>query len=101
MEISKDNRGFSYIEFEDVYENECVLQQSSAIGNYEDSLSRPGSSMIWLGVNKPKCRIMDKNGWEDYKIPDEVSIHSCMHLNREDVKALINHLNNWLKTGKF
>lgn len=48
-----------------------LVQESSAIGDYEDSFSKPGSSYLWFG--------------EDH------------HLNREEVKELVDKLNHWLE----
>ena len=52
-----------------------LVQQSSAVGDYEDSWDNPGSSYLWVG---------DKH-----------------HLNREEVSKLIKYLNNWVKTGEL
>ncbi len=56
-------------------DKERLAAQSSAIGDYEDSFERPGSSFLWIG---------------DYH-----------HLNREEVQQLVNHLQSWLKTGSL
>ena len=76
MKVAKTDRGFEYIE-KDTYANNPkparLVGQSSAVGDYEDSFSNPGSSYLWLG---------DKH-----------------HLNREEIKDLVSHLRNWLKTG--
>ena len=47
-----------------------LLQESSAIGEYEDSLENPGGSYLWVGDN--------------------------FHLDREEVAELIGYLNHWL-----
>lgn len=52
-----------------------LVQQSSAIGNYPDSLEKPGSSFLWVG--------------EEH------------HLNREEVTELRDILTHWLKTGEL
>lgn len=110
-------RGFKYLDFEDHYGNLCSLQESSACLS-ESSLwlsenLEPGRSAIWLGVDKPTVKVMAKNaakagiktnettGWIDVPLPKEVSIYSRMHLNREQVKSLIVHLQNWLNKGGF
>lgn len=52
-----------------------LIQESSAIGDYDDSFDRPGSSYLWVG--------------QDH------------HLNREDVAELISQLHHWLDTGRL
>jgi hypothetical protein len=52
-----------------------VVQESSTIGDYEDSLSRPGSSYLWVGEHH--------------------------HLNREEVAELAEYLRAWLATGRL
>lgn len=52
-----------------------VVQASSAIGGYEDSFEKPGSSFLWVGENH--------------------------HLNREEVTLLVKHLQAWLATGSL
>lgn len=77
MKIEKSERGFEsllclkYDQGEDV----PIVSQSSAIGDYEDSFEKPGSSYLWVGEDA--------------------------HLDREGVQSLVNHLRGWLKTGKL
>ena len=54
-----------------------VLQQeASAIGDYEDSWDKQGSSFLWIcGGNH--------------------------RLNREEVSKLINHIRRWIDTGSL
>ena len=59
-------RGFREVLTDD---GKKVAQESSAVGDYEDSLSNPGSSFLWIGD---------------------------AHLNREDVHLLREMLGNWL-----
>lgn len=108
-------RGFQYLEFDDASNRGCSLQQSSAIRDYEDSWDRPGSSCIWLGINDPNPQIMksdaqkiglplppgEVSGWMPYPIPKEVSINTRMHLDRYQVKSLIEKLQLWLDTGNL
>jgi hypothetical protein len=78
MKITTTARGFERIDFKDRCGDDCSLQQSSAIGDAENAGDRPGSSFIWLGA--------DADG---------------MHLDRQQVRELIKHLEAWLKTGSF
>jgi hypothetical protein len=93
-------RGFSILRFQDRYRQECSLQASSLIDNYPDADERPGSSAVWLSVDKglPGDQ-RDKNGalipWDGKMTPS----HARMHLNREQVATLVEFLGVWLKTG--
>mgnify|MGYP001602325901 CR=1 FL=1 len=78
MKLRKTQRGFQIIEFKDANDKECSLQQSSAIGNYDDSFDKPGSSLVWLGKGEER-----------------------MHLTREQVSDLIGSLKMWQETGSF
>jgi len=71
--VKKTCRGFEYIEFKDYNGDACSLQQSS-LAIYE----LPGSSAIWLGIDSER-----------------------MQLSREQVTALIKHLNSWLDNNTF
>lgn len=50
-----------------------LIQESSAVGDYPDSMDNPGSSFLWVGNDH--------------------------HLNREEVTELVSRLLWWLKTG--
>jgi hypothetical protein len=52
-----------------------LIQESSAIGDYENSFDCPGSSYLWIG--------------------------QYHHLNREEVAELIARMQYWLKTGRI
>jgi hypothetical protein len=79
MKIETTDRGFSIIKHEKYVEKISgmtrLVQESSAIGDYDNSFDLPGSSYLWIG--------------QDH------------HLNREEVAELIGFMNNWLKTGKL
>jgi len=79
MRAIKTDRGFIVIE-EEKYQNEPgeftrLIQESSAIGDYEDSMDKPGSSYLWVG--------------QDH------------HLDREQVQGLIMSMEHWLNTGRL
>lgn len=113
FEISKNDRGFEIATIEDQYGVECSIQQSSAIGDYQDSLDRPGSSFLWIGPKKadPKCmasqaaslgvETTETTGWVPYPVPDSVLMKTRMHLNREQVQEIIRLLQRWLETGRL
>ena len=108
---TKTGRGFPRVDFIDGYDKPCSIQCSSAIGDYEDSFERPGTSYLWLGLDRVEPRILasqaasvgiytdQTTGWVDYPIPDAVCINPSMHLNREQVAGLIERLQKWLDTG--
>ena len=112
-EVDKTARGFPYVRFHDRNGELCSLQNSSAIGDYDDSLERPGSSFVWLGPDDANPIIMARDakrlgietkedcGWIEYDIPKEVSLTTRMHLNREQVQGLIGRLQCWLEKGAF
>jgi hypothetical protein len=52
-----------------------LLQESSAIGDYDDALDNPGSSRLWVGKD-----------W---------------HLNRDEVQQLTSCLTHWLRCKRL
>ena len=52
-----------------------LVQESSAIGDYKDSMAQPGSSFLWVG--------------------------DAHHLNREEVAELVKRMQHWLKRGRL
>lgn len=109
--VTKTQRGFELIEFKDCYDTPCSLQQSSV--SYDDDLDRPGTSAVWLGTDDAMPKVMWRDaaavgvetkateGWVPYPIPEQVSLRTRMHLNREQVKELVAHLQAWLEEGSF
>ena len=95
MEIKKTQRGFDIVEFNDEYGESCTLQKSSLADK----------DCIWLGIYNPKAKILaskiikNGTGWADYPLPDDVEIHSRMHLNREQVQSLLPFLQKFVMTG--
>jgi hypothetical protein len=79
MKVESTGRGFSIIKHEKyvekISEMTRLVQESSAIGDYDNSFDMPGSSYLWVG--------------QDH------------HLNREEVAKLIGFMSGWLKTGKL
>jgi len=105
--------GFPSVVFEDSYSEKCRLSCSSVIGDYEDSMNRPGTSAVWLGLREVAARVMARDaakvgvatdrttGWVAYPIPNEVLVSVDMHLDRGQVAGLIDRLQQWLETGTF
>lgn len=97
LEIKKTERGWDYIEFKDRYEQTCSIQKSSLA--FENA--------IWFGLNDAEPQIMAKDtpqggtGWVPYSIPDEVILHTRMHLTQEQVKELLPILEKFAETGEI
>ncbi len=101
-------RGFEIIEFKDRYDHVCSLQQSSLA-----DIEQPGWSAVWLGVDDADPRIMKRDagkyglelppgevtGWMPFPVPIDVQFTTRMHLNREQVMALIVSLQLWVDSG--
>src|SRR5690606_10761686 len=91
IKVSPTQRGFIKGEFKDLYGSECSIQKSSLATD----------DAIWIGVNDAKPMIMvsdakklgmttqENNGWCDYPVPEEVHFTTRMHLNKEQVEALL------------
>lgn len=78
MKLVKSERGFIFLDhpaYLEPHETKRVVSESSAVGDYEDSLEKPGSSFLWVG--------------EDH------------HLNREEVSQLVQCLQSWLDKGRL
>ena len=83
MQVKSTNRGFRIIKHPSRTQRNVVnepemtrlIQESSAIGDYKNSLSEPGSSYLWIG--------------DDH------------HLNREEVAELIDNMQHWLDDGRL
>jgi len=107
MEKEYTNRGFGLYRFNDIYGDECSVQMSSLA-------TKPA---IWLGINKANPIIKssdaiklglneetlteEDNGWTKYQIPNEVSIHTRMHLDQALAKELIEILQRFVDQGEF
>lgn len=98
---SKTARGFALVDFIDLYGSACNIQKSSLAS--EDA--------IWFGIEDANPLILASNanlfgvdtdkttGWVPYPIPSEVLLTTRMHLNREQVAALIPILQKFVNTG--
>lgn len=106
--VARTARGFELLEFKDRYGTPCSLQASS-LAEYE----KPGTSAVWLGTDDAAPKVLasqarslgvdtaERTGWVPYPIPPEVSLTTRMHLDREQVAALIKHLQSWLDNDSF
>ena len=105
---TRTEHGFPLVEFKDYYDTECSLQASSLA-----LCEVPGWSAIWLGVERLDAAVMAEDaadvgidtdqttGWVKYPLPPQVAIPMRMHLEREQVEALVRHLQAWLAHGRF
>lgn len=93
MEKTLTQRGFGRYDFVDDYGAECSLQRSSA------------GTRIWLGCNDIGLRV--GYPWRDVSEEElktllkakELVSNSRMHLNVEQVKALLPILQKFVETG--
>lgn len=101
--VAVTGRGFQIVEFKDRYGLDCSIQQSSIATE----------ACLWLGVTDAKPEIMatdapkhgvftqETTGWVPFPVPQEVLLHTRMHLSREQVRSLIPVLQRWLEDEKF
>jgi hypothetical protein len=79
MIIERSDRGFEFLRHDTYLQEDAkhsrLASQSSAIGPYEDSMDRPGSSYLWIGEHH--------------------------HLNRKEVAQFVTHLQAWLESGSL
>ena len=95
--MGKTERGFSRMEFKDRNGVDCSLQQSSLA--FEDC--------IWFGCNDIGLKRFTPGGvgWEDVPLANEGPhgvahiANTRMHLNRDQVAALLPHLQRFVETG--
>lgn len=108
----KTARGFEVKHFEDLYNQDCSIQESSLATD----------DCIWLGVHTPKIRVMCKDmpafigklnvlmqtwkdipdcGWYEINLPKEAFVDSRMHLNRSQAANLIDELKFFVETGRL
>jgi len=92
MKVNKTGRGFDLIQFDDDNGAHCSLQKSSSANKYK----------IWLGVDEviPKVLVYGE-GWKEITLPPDTLIAGRMHLTRDQVKALLPYLNNFVETGEL
>ena len=106
--VERTMRGFEIIRFSDRYGAPCSLQMSSLA-----DFAQPGISAVWLGPDEAEPKVLasdaasvgvitsETTGWVPYPVPEAVLLNTRAHLGRTQVKALIDHLQAWLKNGSF
>lgn len=94
MEINRTttNRGFERLEFTDLYGVDCSLQESSLATD----------EAVWLGCSQPNMKkLVQFEGWVPVEMPENHQVTTRMHLNREQVAALLPHLQRFVETGEL
>jgi hypothetical protein len=88
----KTERGFSRIEFTDLYGVKCSLQKSSLAT----------ADAIWFGCNDADPKVLAPGpGWQPVPMPDEYIANTRMHLTAEMVSVLLPYLNRFAETGEL
>lgn len=97
MNYKKTERGFRYIEFNDLYGEKCSIQKSSLATD----------DAIWIGIDDANPQVMASKtakggtGWVPYKIPDDVLLSTRMHINREQAESIVDILNHFIECGEL
>jgi hypothetical protein len=94
VEITKTERGFRIGKFTDLYGIKYSIQESSLATD----------DAIWFGTDDPKLVIFEDENMGKYietTLPKNWSVHSRMHLNREQVAELIPILQKFVDTGEL
>lgn len=95
MEVKKTLRGFEFSEFTDCYGEICSLQKSSSAMQ----------DRIWLGIsNQKKITVFENESKGKYivtNMPENFSVNTRMHLNREQVAELLPYLQKFVETGEL
>ncbi len=90
MEFKKTttDRGFNLIEFMDLYNQKCTIQESSLATD----------TAIWFGIDEVEAKILACDakalgietdaevGWITYPIPSKVLLSSRMHLSADSLQ---------------
>lgn len=97
----KTGRGFDVLEFQDFYDAECSVQESSLADK----------QCVWVGVNDAKPQILasraasygvtttETTGWIPYPIPEGVLLTTRMHLTRGQARKLASVLDYFADYG--
>lgn len=94
MNLEKTERGFSVGGFIDLYGERCSIQKSSLATD----------DAIWLGIDNPKLIVFENEQKGKYLVtdmPNNFSVSSRMHLNREQVAQLLPMLQKFVETGEL
>jgi hypothetical protein len=89
LSFGTTERGFTLIEFQDLYGEDCSLQMSSLATE----------AAIWLGTAGSARRFVPGEGWQDVQLDPNTTVLSRMHLSQAQVPALIRLLQHFADTG--
>lgn len=102
MDVKHTGRGFELLDFTDSHGHKCSIQESSADGAF-----------LWIGPNDARPIILasqaaahgvvtqETTGWVAFPVPDAVQMTTRAHVGREQVAAIVRHLQAWLDTGSL
>ena len=100
MQLQHTGRGFAYYEFTEVNGESCNIQKSSSamedciwLGSKNIGLKGFVPYVGWSDVTEDQIR--EKFGFQD------IVANNRMHLNREQVKALLPILQKFVDTGEI
>lgn len=95
--------GFSLLEFSDLYNTACNIQDSSLATENAIWLGVAQADPIILASDAVKLGLIEANpnavGWLPYELPKQVQIHTRMHLNQEQARQLITVLQRFVEHG--
>ena len=94
MERDETQRGFGIYKFTDSYNEKCSIQKSSAAMD----------DYIWFGIVDPKLTVFEDENLGKYlnvEMPKNFQVSTRMHLNREQVAALLPILQEFVETGEI
>lgn len=102
FETETNERGFTTLHFFDRYGLTCSLQKSSMATE----------EAVWLGITHAEPVILaskaaehgvetdETTGWVPFPVPEDVLMHTRMHLTQEQVAALLPILQRFVETGE-
>lgn len=103
LTFNRTDRGFTIGRFIDRYDMACSVQDSSLATE----------AAIWLGLDDARPVVMaskaasvgvnttETTGWVPYPVPDEVLLHTRMHLTQAQVSALLPALQHFATHGRL
>lgn len=98
---SKTGRGFNVLSFQDFYNAECSVQESSLAGK----------ECIWVGIDNADPQVLASRasfygietsetcGWIPYPMPEGVLLSTRMHLTRAQARKLAHVLEYFANFG--
>lgn len=90
LSTKKSGRGFSRIEFQDAHGDSGFFQISSLIGFEKILIGRQ---------NVEVKKLIAGQGWQPYRLPNDVRVFANVYLDREQVEALLPYLQHFVETG--